>query len=69
MEMTPSIKNSLFTAIVVGTSTTAAYASAELSEANVVQADVSGFEATVTLKNQPVEEIESIDQFLRILQR
>ncbi len=61
MEMTPSIKNSLFTAIVVGTSTTAAYASAELSEANVVQADVSGFEATVTLKNQPVEEIESID--------
>ena len=61
MEMTPSIKNSLLTAIVVGTSTTAAYASAELSDASVVQADVSGFEATVMLKNQPVEEIESID--------
>ena len=61
MDMNAAVKNSLFTAIVVGTSTTAAYAAAELGDAQVVQADVSGFEATVQLKNQPIEEIESID--------
>ena len=61
MEMTSSIKNSLFTAIVVGASTTAAYASAELGDAQVVQADANGFEATVSLTNQPIQEIGSID--------
>lgn len=61
MDITSSIKNGLLTAIVVGTSTTAAYASAELSEAKIIQADSNGFEATVTLKNQPLKEIGSVD--------
>lgn len=61
MDITSSIKNSLLTAIVVGTSTTAAYASAELGDAKVIQADSNGFEATVTLKNQPLKEIGSVD--------
>ncbi|WP_434776950.1 type IV pilus assembly protein FimV [Neisseria sp. Ec49-e6-T10] len=60
MKLTPSMQTSVLTAVVLGAGSTAAYASANLDAAQVIQSDGNGFEATIALKDQPTDSIASI---------